>query len=118
MEEAEEEEEEEVEEEEEEVGEGEDMEAEVEEDGMVEILVTDIEDHQFANIILDMFLGGHRHIGLQMNVKMVVQKLVIIHGDVNILEMVLMIAYLPMTVMGADSSVVVYTYIYIYRCCK
>ena len=100
------------------------VEAEVEEvewvveDGMVEILVTDIEDHQFANIILDMFLGGHRHIGLQMNVKMVVQKLVIIHGDVNILEMVLMIAYLPMTVMGADSSVVVYTYIYIYRCCK
>ena len=89
------------------------------EDGMVEILVTGIEDHQFISIILDMFHGGHRPIGLQMNVKMVVQKLVI-HGDVNTLEMVLMIAYLPMIVMGVDSSVVVYTYNYnyIYRCCK
>jgi len=64
-------------------------------------LVTGIEDHQFISIILDMFHGGHRHIGLQMNVKMVVQRLVIIRGDANILEMVQMIAYLPMTVMDA-----------------
>ena len=35
-----------------------------EEDGMVEILVTDIEDHNFVKIILDMFHGGHRRIGL------------------------------------------------------
>ena len=91
-------------------------EAEVEEDGMVEILVTDITDPRFINITLVMFLGGQPLIGLPMIVKMDVQRLAMIHGGVNIQVMVQMIVYLLMIVMVVDSSVVVYTYNY--KCCK
>ena len=73
------------------------------EDGMVEtsvmVMDMDIEDHQFSTIILNMFHGGHQHIGLQVNVKMVVQKLVIILGGVNTQAMAQMIVCLPTIVM-------------------